>query len=82
MPFDDGNAQSELKHRFDRWYAWPIDLPGTYYLQIVRWLFKENQIAEGRFVALGRTIDAKIVQVPIYLLAADDDEVTDPAAAR
>ena len=78
VPFDDGNVQSELKHRFDRWYAWPIDLPGTYYLQIVRWLFKENQIAEGRFVALGRTIDVKIVQVPMYLLGAGDDEVTDP----
>jgi poly(3-hydroxyalkanoate) synthetase len=53
-------------------------LPGTFYLQIVQWLFKENRIAEGRFVALGRPIDLADVRVPMFLLAARDDETVAP----
>jgi poly(3-hydroxyalkanoate) synthetase len=69
---DEGHA---LKRRFEQWYAWTVDLPGTYYLEVVQRLFKDNQIATGRFMALGRAIDLRNVRVPIYLLAAEDDEV-------
>jgi poly(3-hydroxyalkanoate) synthetase len=76
----------ELEERYREWYARTLDLPGTYYLQVVRRLFKENQIAEGRFAALGRPIDLGEVQAPMFLLAARDDEVVSPdqlfAAAR
>ena len=27
---------------FSEWHARPIDLPGTYYLQVVQWLYKDN----------------------------------------
>ena len=47
---------TELEQCFRRWYVWTVDPPGTYYLQVVQRLFKENQIAEGRFVALGRQL--------------------------
>jgi poly(3-hydroxyalkanoate) synthetase len=61
-------------------------MPGTYYLQVVRELFKENRIAEGRFIALGRPVDLATVRAPLFLLAADDDEIVAPeqlfAAAR
>jgi poly(3-hydroxyalkanoate) synthetase len=67
-----------LKQRFNEWHAWTLDLPGAYYLQVVREVFKENRIAEGRFVALGRTIDPGKVDVPMYLLAGRDDEVVAP----
>ena len=40
---------------FSRWYEAPLDLPGVYYLQAVEWLFKENRLAKGNFVALGKT---------------------------
>ena len=55
-----------------------VDLPGTYYLQVVEWLFKENRLAEGRFVALGRRIDLSTVEQPLFLLAARDDEFVAP----
>jgi poly(3-hydroxyalkanoate) synthetase len=75
-----------LKQRLDEWHAWTVDLPGAYYMQIVQQVFKDNQIAEGRFVALGRVIDLQTVRTPLYLLAGEDDEVVDPeqlfAAAR
>jgi PHB de-polymerase C-terminus len=63
---------------FREWYARPIDLPGTYYLQVVQWLYKDNQLATGRFAAFGRPIDLSIVRGPIFLLAARDDEIVAP----
>ena len=65
----------ELKQRFDAWYAWTVNLPGAYFLDVVLRLYKENQIAEGRFVALGRPINLADVRVPIFMLGARDDEI-------
>jgi len=67
-----------LQVRFEEWYAFTVDLPGTYYLQVVEWLYKQNRLATGRFVALGRRIDLSTLHVPIYLLAAGDDELIAP----
>ena len=66
---------TELLARFDRWNAETLNLPGTYYLEIVKAVFRENRIAEGRFIALGRRIDLKDVKTPIFLLAGLDDDV-------
>ncbi len=67
-----------LETRFRDWYAWTVDLPGTYYLQVVEHLFKENRLATGRFVALGRAIDLNDLRCPVFLLAARDDDVVAP----
>lgn len=64
--------------RFERWYENPIDLPGAYYLQAIRMLFKENRFAKGSFVALGRTLSLKSVTCPAYLLAGAEDDITTP----
>src|SRR5262249_4945498 len=50
-------------------------LPGAYYLQVAEQLFQDNELATGRFVALGRRIDLADVDVPILMLAARDDEL-------
>jgi poly(3-hydroxyalkanoate) synthetase len=71
----DPERRRELIDRFRKWYAETLDLPGSFYLQVVNWLFKENQIAEGRFVALGQCINLTRLSVPILLLAASHDEV-------
>jgi len=62
--------------RFERWYENPIDLPGRWYLQAIRELFKENRLAKGTFVALGRAISLKDIKVPLYLLAGESDDIT------
>jgi poly(3-hydroxybutyrate) depolymerase len=69
---------SRLITLFREWYACPIDLPGTYYLQVVQWLYKDNRLATGRFAALGRPIDLSMVRGPVFLLAARDDEIVAP----
>lgn len=69
---------AKLATLFRDWYAWTVDLPGVYYLEVVDRLFRANQIAEGTFVALGQTIDLASVRGPIFMLAARDDELVAP----
>ncbi|WP_430650041.1 alpha/beta fold hydrolase [Bradyrhizobium ivorense] len=64
-----------LRDRFERWNRETLDLPGTYYLQVTDWIFRQNRIAHGDFVALGRAVDLAEVKVPVFLLAADNDIV-------
>jgi poly(3-hydroxybutyrate) depolymerase len=68
----------DLVERFRVWHAWTVDLPGPYYVQVVEDLFRCNKLAKGEFVGLGRTLDLAEVRAPIYLLAAQADEVTPP----
>jgi poly(3-hydroxyalkanoate) synthetase len=67
-----------LERRFAEWYQWTLDLPGTYYMQVVERVFRENQIADGCFMALGRVADIRALRKPMYLLCAQDDEVVAP----
>lgn len=71
-------SDGPLRQRFSRWCASTVDLPGAYYLQVVRQIFKENRIARGEFVALGRRTDLTAVRVPLLLLAARADEIVNP----
>jgi poly(3-hydroxybutyrate) depolymerase len=71
-------AFTRLEAAFREWYGWTVDLPGTYFLEIVEKLYKRNEIAAGRFHALGKRIDLTSIKVPIFLLAARDDELVAP----
>lgn len=74
----DHSQFDALERRFVDWHAWTLDLPGTYYMQVVERVFRENQIAAGRFVALGRVADIRALRTPMYLLSAHDDQVVAP----
>ncbi|WP_426531621.1 alpha/beta fold hydrolase [Bradyrhizobium sp. McL0615] len=72
----DGSGEAgRLLDRFERWDNATLDLPGTYYLEVTDQVFRQNQIAGGRFVALGHRIDLAEVHVPVFLLAGADDIV-------
>ncbi len=64
--------------RFERWYENPIDLPGRYYLQAIKELFKDNRFAKGDFEALGRRLSLAAIDCPLYLLAGAADDITTP----
>ena len=49
---------------FDSWYENPLDLPGRWYLQAIRELFKENRLAKGEFVGLGRRLNLEFDCMP------------------
>jgi len=70
---------AELEARFRAWFTSPLDLPGTYYLEVVETLYRRNELATGRLIALGKQIDLKTIQAPMFLLAARSDEVVAPA---
>ncbi len=61
---------------FERWYENPIDLPGVYYLQAIKSLFKENQFGKGEFVGLGHRLSLHDVTCPAYLLGGASDDIT------
>lgn len=65
--------------QFERWYEHTINLPGAWYLQIIRELFKENRLAKGNFVGLGKRLNLKDITCPTFLLAGASDDIT-PAA--
>jgi len=71
-------AFNRLEVLFRDWYAWTVDLPGTFFVEVVEKLYKSNELATGSFVALGRRIDLAAVTAPIFLLAARDDELVAP----
>jgi len=74
-----GSAEfSRLETIFKNWNSWTIDVPGTYYLEVIEKLYKRNELATGSFVALGQRIELSRVRLPIYLLAASADDVVAP----
>jgi len=72
----DDPAFVAKRETFARWYENPLDLPGRWYLQAIRQLFKENLFAKGEFVGLGRRLNLKAVTCPVYLLAGESDDIT------
>jgi len=69
---------TRLEAIFKHWNSWTIDVPGTYYLEVVEKLYKANQLASGSFVALGQQIELSRLRLPMYLLAGSADEVVAP----
>src|ERR1700682_1570944 len=64
-----GSSQfTQLEAIFKNWNSWTIDLPGTYYLEVIEKLYKRNELANGSFVALGQKIDLSRLRLPMYLL--------------
>lgn len=69
---------AQLEAIFKNWNSWTIDLPGTYYLEVIEKLYRRNELAGGDLVALGQKIDLSRLRLPMYLLAGSADEVVAP----
>jgi poly(3-hydroxyalkanoate) synthetase len=74
----DDPAYLKKEETFESWYESPIDLPGRWYLQVISQIFKENRLAKGKFVGLGRVLNLHDISCPVYLLAGADDDITTP----
>lgn len=72
----DDPAYLHKTELFESWYENPLDLPGRWYLQVIKMIFKDNQLAKGEFVALGKTLNLKSITCPAYLLAGESDDIT------
>jgi poly(3-hydroxyalkanoate) synthetase len=80
LPAEEAEGQA-LRERFARWHAETLDLPGVFYLETVEKIFRENQLAKGSFVALGREVQLSKLTIPVFLLAGGDDEIVPQAQA-
>ena len=74
----DDPTYLDKEETFESWYENPIDLPGRWYLQVISQLFKENRLARGNFIGLGRRLNLHDITCPAYLLAGADDDITTP----
>ena len=74
----DDAAYLAKEETFNSWYEYPIDLPGRWYLQVIWQIFKENRLAKGEFVGLGRKLSLRNIVCPVYLLAGAADDITTP----
>jgi poly(3-hydroxyalkanoate) synthetase len=74
----DDPAYLSKEETFNSWYENPIDLPGRWYLQAITQIFKENRLAKGEFVGLGRKLNLRNITCPVYLLAGAADDITTP----
>lgn len=72
----DDPAYLKKTELFESWYENPLDLPGRWYLQVIKSIFKENLFAKGQFIGLGRTLKLKDITCPVYLLAGESDDIT------
>jgi poly(3-hydroxyalkanoate) synthetase len=72
----DDPAYLAKRETFARWHENPLDLPGRWYLQVMGELFKENRLAKGEFIGLGRRLNLKAITCPVYLLAGESDDIT------
>jgi poly(3-hydroxyalkanoate) synthetase len=76
MPPDvEPEIERATSFRFADWFGTTLDLPGTYYLQVVQWLYQENRLVQDRMPALGKLARLGDVTAQVLLLAASDDEI-------
>jgi poly(3-hydroxyalkanoate) synthetase len=63
---------------FEDWFKWTQDIPGKFYLWIVRHLFRDNALIAGALRLRGRIVDLANLDMPLNLLAGARDHITPP----
>jgi poly(3-hydroxybutyrate) depolymerase len=63
---------------FEDWFKHTQDVPGGFYLWIVRHLFRDNQLVSGALEIGGRHVDLASLAMPLNLLAGATDHITPP----
>jgi polyhydroxyalkanoate depolymerase len=67
------------RHRdFEDWFKFTQDLPGDFYLWIVRELFRDNKLIAGELEVAGERVDLGRLRMPLNLLAGATDHITPP----
>lgn len=74
----DDPAHVARYREFEDWFKHTQDVPGAFYLWIVRHLFRDNQLVRGSLQIRGRTVDLARLDMPLNLLAGASDHITPP----
>jgi poly(3-hydroxyalkanoate) synthetase len=63
---------------FEDWFKHTQDIPGGFYLWIVRHLFRDNELISGSLRVRGQRVDLAKIDMPLNLLAGATDHITPP----
>jgi poly(3-hydroxyalkanoate) synthetase len=63
---------------FEDWFKHTQDIPGGFYLWIVRHLFRDNELISGSLRVRGQRVDLSRIDMPLNLLAGATDHITPP----
>ncbi len=75
-----GDAEHVARYReFEDWFKHTQDIPGGFYLWIVRNLFRDNALIEGKLELRGHPVSLESLTMPLNLLAGASDHITPPA---
>jgi poly(3-hydroxybutyrate) depolymerase len=74
----DNAAHVARYQEFEDWFKYTQDIPGAFYLWIVRHLFSENQLVRGELTVRGQQVDLSRIDMPLNLLAGATDHITPP----
>ena len=73
------NAEHVARYtEFEDWFKYTQDIPGGFYLWIVRHLFRDNSLIAGSLRVRGQIVDLGRLEMPLNLLAGATDHITPP----
>ena len=74
----DDDAHVARYCKFEDWFKHTQDVPGEFYLWIIRHLFRDNGLIDGAIKVAGRRVDLANISMPLCLLAGAIDHITPP----
>ncbi len=80
---DEGDEESIKRFaRFENWYEYTQKLPGRFYLEVIKNIFKENNLTKpGSFKIDGVPVDLRNITCPVIIMAGKKDHITPPPQA-
>ena len=74
----DDQAHIDRYVEFENWFRHTQDIPGRFYLWIVRHLFRDNELLSRSLKIGERTVDLRKLEMPLNLFAGANDHITPP----
>jgi poly(3-hydroxybutyrate) depolymerase len=74
----DDPAHVARYREFEDWFKHTQNVPGAFYLWIVRHLFRDNALISGSLEVRGQKVDLGRLGMPLNLLAGATDHITPP----
>jgi poly(3-hydroxybutyrate) depolymerase len=74
----DDSGYVDRYREFEDWFKYTQDIPGAFYLWIVRNLFRDNALIGGSLELRGQSVDLARLEMPLNLLAGANDHITPP----
>jgi poly(3-hydroxybutyrate) depolymerase len=74
----DDAAAEKIMDFYDEYFA-VCDLPGKFYLETVKKIFQDRDLARGKLVSEGRRVDpGAITQTPLFTVEGSEDDIAAP----